>query len=49
MSEFISNASAFLKEKELENKLDKLSYQVSQLKQKSEILEIQNKMLFDNL
>ncbi|CAK68844.1 unnamed protein product (macronuclear) [Paramecium tetraurelia] len=49
VNDFILNASAFLKEKQLENQLDKLSYQIVQLQSKSDQLEIQNKMLFANL
>ncbi|CAD8145626.1 unnamed protein product [Paramecium octaurelia] len=49
VNDFIQNARIFLKEKLLENKLDKLCYQVQQIKNKSDILEIQNKLLFENL
>ncbi|CAD8060433.1 unnamed protein product [Paramecium primaurelia] len=49
VNDFILNASAFLKEKQLENQLDKLSYQIVQLQNKSNQLEIQNRMLFSNL
>ncbi|CAD8158717.1 unnamed protein product [Paramecium pentaurelia] len=49
VNDFIQNARIFLKEKLLENKLDKLCYQVQQLKNKSDILELQNKLLFENL
>ncbi|CAD8064522.1 unnamed protein product [Paramecium sonneborni] len=49
VNDFILNASAFLKEKQLENQLDKLSYQIIKLQNKSEQLEIQNKMLFTNI
>ncbi|CAD8110262.1 unnamed protein product [Paramecium sonneborni] len=47
--DYIQNANAFLREKNLENKLDTLTQQVSKLKEKSEQLELQNKLLFDNL
>ncbi|CAD8076177.1 unnamed protein product [Paramecium sonneborni] len=49
VNDFILNANAFLKEKQLENQLDKLSYQIVQLQNKSDQLEIQNRMLFANL
>ncbi|CAD8199269.1 unnamed protein product [Paramecium pentaurelia] len=45
----IQNANAFLREKNLENKLDTLTQQISKLREKSEQLELQNKLLFDNL
>ncbi|CAD8074752.1 unnamed protein product [Paramecium sonneborni] len=49
VKDFIQNASIFLQEKLLENKLDKLCYQVQQLINKSDQLELQNKLLFENL
>ncbi|CAD8166233.1 unnamed protein product [Paramecium octaurelia] len=49
VNDFILNANAFLKEKQLENQLDKLSYQIVQLQNKSNKLEIQNRLLFANI
>ncbi|CAD8070208.1 unnamed protein product [Paramecium sonneborni] len=47
--DFIQNASILLQEKLLENKLIQLCYQTQQLLNKSDQLELLNKILFENL